>query len=115
MAELEIKERQAGDVTILDLSGKITIGTGDVALRTTVRQAVQAGTKKVVLGASGVTEIDGAGAVALADSVATIERGGAQARIAGLSERLQNQPEIAKRLAGLSLYAHEAEALSSFR
>ena len=32
MAELDIKERQAGDVTVLDMSGKVTIGEGSVAL-----------------------------------------------------------------------------------
>ena len=37
MAELNINERQAGDVTVLDMSGKITIGEGSVALRTAIR------------------------------------------------------------------------------
>ena len=38
MAELNIAERQAGDVTVLDMSGKITIGEGSVALRTAIRR-----------------------------------------------------------------------------
>ena len=38
MAELNINERQAGDVTVLDMSGKITIGEGSVALRTAIRR-----------------------------------------------------------------------------
>ena len=38
MAELNIAERMAGDVTVLDMSGKITNGEGSLALRTAVRR-----------------------------------------------------------------------------
>jgi len=41
MAELNIRERQAGDVTILDLEGKITIGEGSVSLRNAIRRLVR--------------------------------------------------------------------------
>ena len=40
MAELNINERQAGDVTVLDMSGKITIGEGSVALRSAIRRLI---------------------------------------------------------------------------
>ena len=61
MAELNIRERQAGDVTILDLEGKITIGEGNVALRSAVRRLVQEGKKKVLLNLSGVSYMDSSG------------------------------------------------------
>ena len=41
MAELNIRERQAGDVTVLDMDGKITIGEGSVALRGAVRRLIE--------------------------------------------------------------------------
>ena len=43
MAELNIAERQVGDVTILDMDGKITIGEGSVALRTAIRRLLEEG------------------------------------------------------------------------
>ena len=43
MAELNISERQAGDITILDLNGKVTIGEGSVALRSKIRELLGAG------------------------------------------------------------------------
>ena len=49
MAELNIEERQAGDVTVLDMKGKITIGEGSVALRTAVRRMLEEGKKKILL------------------------------------------------------------------
>ena len=53
MAELNIAERQAGDVTVLDMSGKITIGEGSVALRTAVRRLLEEGKKRILLAAPG--------------------------------------------------------------
>ena len=49
MAELNIRERQAGDVTILDLEGRITIGDGNVSLRNAIRRLIQEGKKKILL------------------------------------------------------------------
>ena len=49
MAELNIAERQAGDVTVLDMSGKITIGEGSVALRTAIRRLLEEGKKRILL------------------------------------------------------------------
>src|SRR5215510_12284604 len=61
MAELNIAERQAGDVTVLDMSGKITIGEGSVALRTAVRRLLEEGKKRILLNLGGVSYIDSSG------------------------------------------------------
>jgi anti-anti-sigma factor len=61
MAELNIAERQAGDVTVLDMSGKITIGEGSVALRTAVRRLLEEGKKRILLNLAGVWYIDSSG------------------------------------------------------
>ena len=61
MAELNINERQAGDVTVLDMSGKITIGEGSVALRTAVRRLLEEGKKRILLNLAGVSYIDSSG------------------------------------------------------
>jgi len=47
MAELDIRERQAGDITVLDMSGRITIGEGSVALRSAIRRLLEEGKKKI--------------------------------------------------------------------
>ena len=55
MAELNITERQAGDITILDMSGKVTIGEGSIALRTTIRRLLGEGKKNILLNLGNVT------------------------------------------------------------
>ena len=49
MAELDIKERQAGDVTVLDMSGSIKMGEGSGVLRNAIRNLVSGGKKKILL------------------------------------------------------------------
>ena len=61
MAQLTIKERQAGDVTILDLAGKITIGEGDVVLREEVNKLLESDRKNILLNLDKVTYMDSAG------------------------------------------------------
>jgi len=69
MAELNISERQAGDVTILDLSGKVTIGEGSVALRTTIRRLLGEGKKKILLNLGSVGYVDSSGIGELVSSL----------------------------------------------
>ena len=61
MAELDVKERQAGDVTILDMNGEVRIGDGSVALRDAVRKLTADGKKKILLNLAGVSYIDSSG------------------------------------------------------
>jgi anti-sigma B factor antagonist len=61
MADINISERQAGDVTVLDLNGKVTIGEGSVALRNAIRRLLGEGKNKILLNLGGVGYIDSSG------------------------------------------------------
>ena len=58
MAELDVKQRQAGDVSILDLSGSIRMGEGAITLRNAIRGLIEQGNKKVLLNLAGVKNVD---------------------------------------------------------
>ena len=58
---MRVTTRTRGDVTIVDLNGKITIGSGDIALRNAVHQAIESGATKVVINLHEVTTIDSSG------------------------------------------------------
>ncbi|HEY0173705.1 MAG TPA: STAS domain-containing protein [Pyrinomonadaceae bacterium] len=115
MAELNIRERQAGDVTILDLEGKITIGEGNVALRTAVRKLVSEGKKKVLLNLSGVSYMDSSGIGELVSSHTTISREQGQLKMLGLGEKIKELLVITKLLTVFDTYKTEPEALNSFK
>jgi anti-sigma B factor antagonist len=114
MAELDLKERQAGDVTILDLSGEVRIGDGAVALRDAIRKLADGGKQKVLLNLAGVKYIDSSGIGELIANYTTVTRQGGQLKLLNLTERIQNLLVITKLLTVFDTYENEAEALQSF-
>jgi anti-sigma B factor antagonist len=115
MAELNIKERQAGDVTVLDMDGKITIGEGSVALRTAVRRMLEENKKKILLNLAGVGYIDSSGIGELVSSYTAINKDGGQLKLLNLTQKLQDLLTITKLLTVFDVYESEAEALNSFK
>ena len=115
MAELNISERQAGDIAVLDMSGRITIGEGSVALRTTVRRLLEEGKKKVLLNLAGVGYIDSSGIGELVSSYTTIEKDGGQLKLLNLTQKLQDLLTITKLLTVFDVYENESDALAGFK
>jgi anti-sigma B factor antagonist len=115
MAELDLKERQAGDVTILDLSGEVRIGDGSIALRDSIRKLADEGKTKVLLNLRGVKYIDSSGIGELIANYTTISRQGGQLKLLNLTDRIQNLLVITKLLTVFDSYEDEAEALKSFQ
>ena len=112
MAELNINERQAGDVTVLDMSGKITIGEGSVALRTAIRRLLEEGKKRILLNLAGVSYIDSSGIGELVSSYTAINKEEGQLKLLNLTQKLQDLLAITKLLTVFDVYENEAEALN---
>ena len=115
MAELNIRERQAGDVTILDMDGKITIGDGNVALRSAIRRLIEEGKKKILLNLGGVSYVDSSGIGELVSSHTTITREKGQLKMLGLGDKIKELLVITKLLTVFDTYQSEPEALNSFK
>jgi anti-sigma B factor antagonist len=115
MAELEVKERQAGDVTILDLSGSVRMGEGAVSLRNAIRGLVDQSKKKILLNLSGVKNVDSSGIGELIANYTTISRDGGQLKLLNLTDKIQNLLVITKLLTVFDSYDNEPDALNSFK
>ena len=115
MAELNINERQAGDVTVLDMSGKITIGEGSVSLRTAIRRLLEEGKKRILLNLAGVSYVDSSGIGELVSSFTAINNQGGQLKLLNLTQKIQDLLTITKLLTVFDVYDNEAEALNSFK
>jgi anti-sigma B factor antagonist len=115
MAELNISERQAGDVTVLDMAGKITIGEGSVALRTAIRRLLEEGRKKILLNLAGVGYIDSSGIGELVSSYTAIGKEEGQLKLLNLTQKLQDLLAITKLLTVFDVYENEADALNSYK
>ena len=115
MAEVNIRERQAGDVTILDLEGKITIGEGSVAIRNAIRRLLEEGKKKILLNLAGVNYVDSSGIGELVSSFTTINREGGQLKLLNLTQKIQDLLAITKLLTVFDVYEDEGTALNSYK
>lgn len=114
MAELNISERQAGDITILDLDGKITIGEGSVALRGAIRRLLGEGKNKILLNLGGVGYIDSSGIGELVSSFTAVNKEGGQLKLLNLTQKIQDLLAITKLLTVFDVFENEGDALSSF-
>jgi anti-sigma B factor antagonist len=114
VAELTIRERQAGDVTILDLEGKITEGGGTTALRNAIRGLLDEGKRKILLNCKGVSNVDENGIGEMVASYTATTNKGGQLKLLNLPIAFKDLLMIAKFLTIFQTYDNEQEALASF-
>ena len=114
MADINISERQAGDVTILDLEGKVTIGEGSVSLRNAIRRLLGEGKNKILLNLGGVGYIDSSGIGELVSSFTAVNKEGGTLKLLNLTQKIQDLLAITKLLTVFDVYESEADALASF-
>ena len=115
MPELNIRERQAGEITVLDMEGKITIGEGSVALRTAIRRLLEEGKRKILLNLAGVGYIDSSGIGELVSNYTAINKEGGQLKLLNLTQKLQDLLAITKLLTVFDVYEDESEAINSYK
>jgi anti-anti-sigma factor len=107
--------RQRDGVTILDLKGKITIGSGDLELRNAVHDAVNGGAKNILVNLSEVTTIDSSGVGELVSSYTTVTNRGARLRLVSLPAKVQDVLTVTQLITVFDVYDTEDEAVRSFQ
>ena len=111
---MEIAERQAGSVMILDLKGELVIGEGDELLKDKIHSMIQQGHKKLLLNLEGVPYVDSAGLGQMVSTLNTVTRNGGALKLLNLTKRLQDLLSITKLLTVFDAFDNEQEALDSF-
>jgi anti-sigma B factor antagonist len=111
---MKIETRKVGDVTVLDCSGKITLGEGTMAVRNTVREILKNGGKKIILNLGDVNYIDSSGIGELVSSYTTVTSGGGQLKLLNLTKKIQELLAITKLLTVFQVYNDERAAVGSF-
>lgn len=111
---MDVNKRQAGDVTILDLKGKITIGAGDVQLRNAVQEVMNAGASKVLINMAGVSTIDSSGIGELVSAYTTATNRGAKLKLMNLPAKVSDILTITQLITVFDVYDSEAEGIKAF-
>jgi anti-sigma B factor antagonist len=111
---MDVNKRQVGDVTILDLKGKITIGTGDVQLRNAVHEVMDSGAMKVLINMRDVSTIDSSGIGELVSAYTTATKRGAKLRLINLPAKVTDILTITQLITVFDVYDNEAAGVQSF-
>ena len=111
---MQIDERVVGDVTILDLKGKVTLGEGDEALKDKIHSLVLQNRRRILLNLAEVPYIDSAGLGEIVRTYTTVSRQGGQLKLVNLTKRITDLLSITKLLTVFETFDSEADALKTF-
>jgi anti-sigma B factor antagonist len=106
--------RQVGDVSVIDFSGKITLGEGSSSLRKMIKDLVAQGQSKIILNLEDVDYIDssGIGELVVAHSTVGIAKG--ELKLLNLTRRVRDIVQITRLFTVFDIQTDEAAALRSF-
>ena len=111
---LKINVLESGDVLILDLNGRITLGEEAASLRDTLKEQIDSGRKNILLNLAEVTYIDSSGLGQLVGSFATVTSRGGQLKLLNLQKRLHELMQVTKLITVFEVYTTEPAALRSY-
>ena len=106
--------RDLGDIRIIELSGKITIGAGDVKIRELISQAIEDNKNNIVFDLGGVTAIDSSGIGEMVACFATVTKRGGQLKLMHLSPKINDILQVTQLITVFDVFDDEREALGSF-
>jgi anti-sigma B factor antagonist len=111
---MQIEERTVGDVVVLDLKGKVTLGEGDELLKDKIHSLMNQGRKKIVLNLANVPYVDSAGLGEIVRTYTTVSRQGGSLKLLSLTKRITDLLSITKLLTVFETFDSEADAVGSF-
>jgi anti-sigma B factor antagonist len=111
---MDIKERVVGGVSILDLTGKVVLGEGDMQVKERIKDLLADGQRRILLNLAEVNYIDSAGLGALISGYTTVRREGGSLKLVNLTKRIHDLLAITKLITVFETFENEPEALASF-
>ena len=112
---MKASNRQVDGITVVDLSGRITLGEGSVVLRDAVRDLLAKGEKKLLLNLGDVTYIDSSGIGELVSAFTTVRNQGGELKLLNLTKKVHDLLQITKLYTVFDVKDDEAAAISSFK
>lgn len=107
--------RDYGDVRVIELTGKITIGSGDVKLRELISAALEEGKPKILLDLAGVNAIDSSGIGEMVACYTTVKKRDGQLKLLRMSPKINDILQVTQLITVFDVFDTEQEALASFR
>lgn len=111
---VKLSTRQVGDVAVIDVSGRITLGEGSSSLRENIRELLAKGHRKILLNLGDVSYIDSSGIGELVSGYTSVTNQGGQLKLLNLTKRVKDLLQITKLYTVFDVYDDEAAAVRSF-
>ena len=111
---MKVSARQVDGITILDLSGRITLGEGSVTLRDATLDVLAKGTKHILLNLGEITYIDSSGIGELVSAFTTVKNAGGELKLLNLTKKVHDLLQITKLYTVFDVKDDEASAVASF-
>jgi anti-sigma B factor antagonist len=112
---LSIASREVDGVTVLDLSGRITLGEGSVQLRDAIRDLISKGQKNILLNLAEVNYIDSSGLGELVSAYTTAKNQSASLKLLKLTQKVHDLLQLTKLYTVFEIHDDEAKAIGSFK
>jgi len=112
---MKVQTRQVDGVTILDLSGRITLGEGSVILKDVVRELLSKGQKKILLNLGDVNYIDSSGIGELVSAFTTVRNQGGELKLLNLTKKVHDLLQITKLYTVFDVKEDETAAVKAFK
>ena len=112
---LSIASREVDGVTVLDLSGRITLGEGSVQLRDAIRDLIAKGQRHILLDLGEVNYIDSSGLGELVSAYTTVKNQGAALKLLKLTKKVHDLLQLTKLYTVFDIFDDEASAIASFK
>jgi len=115
MAALFLTRRETGTVTILDLSGRISLGEGSALLRKTIRDLLENGQTKILLNLGDVNYIDSSGIGELVSGFTAVRGRDGELKLLNLTKKVNDLLQLTKLFTVFDVYTDEATAVRSYQ
>ena len=111
---VSLRTRQVGDVSVVDVNGRITLGSGSDTLGAALRELMNAGHKQILVNLADVAYIDSSGIGELASAFTQISKSGGQLKLLNLTKRVKDILRITRHYTFFDVHDDEAAAIRSF-
>ena len=111
---MKVATRQVDGVTILDLSGRITLGEGSVTLRDAVHDVLAKGSKHILLNLGNISYIDSSGIGELVSGFTSVRNAGGELKLHNLTKKVHDLLQITKLYTVFDIKDDEASAVAAF-
>jgi anti-sigma B factor antagonist len=111
---VKIGKREVGEITVVDLSGRLVLGDASAQLRQTLRELLDQGKKKIVLNLGEVAYIDSSGLGELVSGFTTVKNQGGALKLTNLTDKVTDLLTVTKLYTVFEIHPNEGAAVQSF-